>query len=95
MTQQPHLESELSGGSRTVLERASRLAVYYELTKPGITGIPYLVGMAILGACLLGLAVATLREDRLTATAARRVFLGSLIYHPLFLLLLLVDAVRL
>jgi len=61
----------------------------------GITGIPYLVGMALLGGGLLGLAVATLKEDRLTATAARRVFLGSLVYHPLFLLLLLIDAIRL
>jgi protoheme IX farnesyltransferase len=61
----------------------------------GITGIPYLIGMVILGLGLLGLAVASLKEDRLTATAARRVFLGSLVYHPLFLILLLVDAVRL
>jgi protoheme IX farnesyltransferase len=61
----------------------------------GITGIPYLVGMILLGSGLLGLSLATLREDRLTATAARRVFLGSLVYHPLFLLLLLVDTVRL
>jgi len=61
----------------------------------GIAGAVYLVGMLILGGALLALAVATLREDRLTATAARRVFLGSLVYHPLFLILLLVDAIRL
>jgi protoheme IX farnesyltransferase len=61
----------------------------------GITGIPYLVGMAALGAGLLGLAIATLKENSLTAAAARRVFLGSLVYHPLFLILLHVDAVRL
>jgi len=61
----------------------------------GITGTIYLVGMIILGAGLLGLAVATLKDDRLTATASRRVFLGSLVYHPLFLILLLVDAIRL
>jgi protoheme IX farnesyltransferase len=60
----------------------------------GVTGGLYLVGMAILGAGLLGLAVGTLKEDRLTATAARRVFLGSLLYHPLFLILLLVDSIR-
>jgi protoheme IX farnesyltransferase len=61
----------------------------------GIAGSVYLVGMLILGGGLLALAVATLKEDRLTATAARRVFLGSLVYHPLFLILLLVDAIRL
>jgi protoheme IX farnesyltransferase len=60
----------------------------------GMTGVPYLTGMAILGAGLLALAVGTLREDRLTTTAARRVFLGSLVYHPLFLVLLLVDSSR-
>jgi heme O synthase-like polyprenyltransferase len=59
-----------------------------------MTGTVYLVGMGILGTGLLALALGTLREDRLTSTAARRVFLGSLVYHPLFLILLLVDAVR-
>ena len=61
----------------------------------GIVGLVYFVGMLFLGGGMLALSVATLREDRLTATAARRVFLGSLVYHPLFLILLLVDAVRL
>ncbi len=60
----------------------------------GVTGNLYLIGMAILGAGLLALAVGTLKETRLTASAARRVFLGSLLYHPLFLLLLLLDAIR-
>jgi heme o synthase len=60
----------------------------------GVTGTIYLVGILALGTALLLLAVRSLGEGRLTAVAARRVFLGSLIYHPLFLLLLLVDAVR-
>lgn len=60
-----------------------------------MTGMVYLVGMTVLGGTLLALAIATLKKDRLTAQAARRVFLGSLIYHPIFLLLLLVDAVHL
>lgn len=59
------------------------------------TGMIYFWGMGILGSLLLALALLTLREDRLTATAARRVFLGSLLYHPLFLLLLLLDALPL
>ena len=61
----------------------------------GITGTVYLVGMGVLGAGLLGLAIATLKENQLTSTAARRVFLGSLVYHPLFLILLLMDTIRL
>jgi protoheme IX farnesyltransferase len=59
-----------------------------------ITGLVYLVGILILGTPLLILAFATLRGRGLSATAARRVFLGSLVYHPLFLILLLVDAIR-
>jgi protoheme IX farnesyltransferase len=61
----------------------------------GFAGRLYLIGMVALGAGLVGLAVNTLRQDRLTASAARRVFLGSLVYHPLFLILLLVDNIRL
>jgi protoheme IX farnesyltransferase len=59
-----------------------------------ITGLVYLVGILILGVPLLILAFATLRGEGLSAAAARRVFLGSLVYHPLFLILLLVDAIR-
>lgn len=58
----------------------------------GVTGSVYLIGMLILGIFLLAMALGTLKEDHLTTTAARRVFLGSLAYHPLFLILLLVDA---
>jgi heme o synthase len=60
-----------------------------------VTGRVYFVGIVVLGTALLVLSVGTLSKERLTTTAARRVFLGSLIYHPLFLLLLLVDTVRL
>lgn len=59
-----------------------------------VTGMVYLVGMVVLGGLLLALALGTLKGDRLSATAARRVFLGSLAYHPLFLILLLADALR-
>lgn len=59
------------------------------------TGMIYLLGMGVLGVFLLVLAVLTLKEDRLTTSAARKVFLGSLIYHPIFLLLLLLDALPL
>jgi protoheme IX farnesyltransferase len=58
----------------------------------GMTGSVYLVGMAILGGCLLALAISALGSPTLTASSARQVFLGSLAYHPLFLLLLLLDA---
>ena len=57
-----------------------------------ITGWVYLVGILLLGIFVLVPAVATLKNDRLTTSAARRVFLASLVYHPLFLILLLADA---
>lgn len=61
----------------------------------GFAGWLYLAGVLGLGLALLGVTLASLREGRLTATAARRIFLGSLLYHPIFLLLLLADAIRL
>ena len=61
----------------------------------GLTGWVYLVGILALGVFLMTLALSTLREDRLTPGAARKVFLGSLVYHPFFLILLLVDAILL
>jgi protoheme IX farnesyltransferase len=57
----------------------------------GTTGWVYLVGILLLGVFVLTPAVATLKNDRLTTSAARRVFLASLVYHPLFLILLLAD----
>ena len=57
-----------------------------------VTGTIYLVGMAILGGLLLALALSALGGNALSTTSARRVFLGSLAYHPLFLILLLLDA---
>jgi protoheme IX farnesyltransferase len=57
-----------------------------------VTGMIYLVGMGILGAFLLALAISALGGNELTPTSARRVFLGSLAYHPIFLILLLLDA---
>jgi protoheme IX farnesyltransferase len=60
-----------------------------------VTGWVYLGGILLLGAFLLWLAASTLKEDHLTTAAARRVFLGSLVYHPLFLILLLMDALPL
>jgi protoheme IX farnesyltransferase len=59
----------------------------------GTTGLVYLVGMVLSGLALMAFAVATLTRDELTSRSARRVFLGSLVYHPVFLVLLLADAV--
>jgi heme o synthase len=73
---------------------ATLLLVSAAPTWLGLTGMIYLAGIVVLGLGLLALALGALQDRRLTATAARRVFLGSLVYHPLFLLLLLVDVVR-
>ena len=59
----------------------------------GLTGIIYLTGaMAVsIGYLIVGMGAA---RD-LTDKAARKVFFGSLIYHPLILVLMLLDTVRL
>ncbi len=60
----------------------------------GVTGNLYLAGILVLGVAVLVLSLASLHEGRLTSRGARRVFLASLAYHPLFLLLLLADSLR-
>jgi heme O synthase-like polyprenyltransferase len=50
--------------------------------------------MLVLGLSLLALSLAAGRGVELGKAEARRVFLASLAYHPVFLLLLLIDTVR-
>ena len=58
----------------------------------GLTGTVYMVGALLLGCWLVALTVRAWRG--MTNESARRVFLGSLIYQPLLLALLLIDTVR-
>lgn len=59
----------------------------------GLTGLPYAVGATLLG---LGFAAtATFAALDLTDERARRVFLTSLLYHPLLLGLMVFDTLRL
>ena len=59
----------------------------------GLAGSWYLAGATVLGLAFLLLAAHAARD--LTETAARRVFLGSLVYHPVLLAFMLFDTVRL
>jgi heme o synthase len=82
-------------------ERIGRHMIYHSVsllglsafpTLLGITGRWYLLGALVLGTVMLGLAIrAAARMDR---PRARRVFLYSLLYQPLLMVLLLVDTVR-
>ena len=56
----------------------------------GLTGTVYLLGAGVLGALFLARAV--LSASNLSKDAARRVFSASLLYHPLLLLLMVLDA---
>ena len=57
-----------------------------------LTGFAYLVGAVFLGILLLGAAIDARRTmDR---SAARRLFLGTLLYQPLLLGLMLLDTIR-
>ena len=58
----------------------------------GYTGEVYLVGALLASGVFLSRGMAAARE--LTDRAARRVFFGSLIYHPVLLILMLSDTLR-
>lgn len=86
------------GGGRTigVLMVASTLILVPVSWTPsllGYVGAPYLVGATLVGAAFVATAVVAARK--LTRSSARRVFLASLLYHPLLLGLMLFDTFRL
>jgi protoheme IX farnesyltransferase len=58
----------------------------------GYTGRGYFWGALVASLCFLGVGVGAARD--LTDGAARKVFFGSLLYHPVLLGLMLVDTVR-
>lgn len=65
------------------------LPVSLMLTLVGLCGWTYAIGALLLGGGLLALAIAL--ERRPSASAARRVFLGTLGYLPLLMALMLAD----
>lgn len=86
-----------SGGARStgrqmVGSTALLVPVSWLPTLFGYTRTPYLVGATVLGIGFLGAAVWATRD--LTQMRARRVFLISLLYHPLLLGLMLFDTFR-
>jgi len=78
-------------GRHLVYHSISLLLVSVMPSVLGLTGWIYGVGAFILGAAMLAAAVPTAVE--MTTKGARRVFLGSLLYQPLLLILLLIDTV--
>jgi len=80
-------------GSQMVAATALLVPVSWLPTLLGLTGTPYLVLATILGVGFAATAVTAARQ--LTRDTARRVFLASLLYHPLLLGGMLFDTVRL
>jgi len=85
------------GGARSIgvqmtVSAALLLPASWLPTLLGLTGSWYAAGATALGLAFLLLAAHAARD--LTETAARRVFLGSLVYHPVLLALMLIDTVR-
>ncbi|MEZ4416990.1 MAG: heme o synthase [Gemmatimonadota bacterium] len=76
-------------GMHMVAHAAILLPVSLLPTWIGLTGTLYTVGAAGLGIWLIGLCVRAWRA--MTNAHARSVFLGSLLYQPLLLLLMLID----
>jgi protoheme IX farnesyltransferase len=78
-------------GRHLVYHSISLLLVSLLPTVLGLTGWIYAGGAFAMGAAMIGVAIPAARE--MTVAAARRVFLGSLLYQPALLLLLLLDTV--
>jgi len=78
-------------GRHLVYHSISLLLVSVMPTVLGITGWIYAAGAFALGAAMILAAIPTAME--MTTKGARRVFLGSLLYQPLLLILLLIDTV--
>lgn len=86
------------GGGRTigalmVLSTLLLVPVSWIPALLGYVGRPYLVGATVVGVAFV--ATALIAAMNLTKSSARRVFLASLLYHPLLLGLMLFDAFRL
>lgn len=79
-------------GRQLVLYSAVLLPMSLALTPLGITGWIYFAGALLLGGIMLWWSVVTLFD--MTRSRVRRVFFGSLLYHPLLLTVMLLDIVR-
>ena len=87
-----------SGGARTigahmVIATLLLIPVSWTPTLIDLTGVPYLVIATLLGLAFLATSIRAARD--LTTDTARRVFLASLLYHPLLMGAMVFDAFRL
>ncbi|MDX1493993.1 MAG: heme o synthase [Longimicrobiales bacterium] len=80
-------------GAMMIASTVLLLPVSWVPTLLAYTGMPYLVGATVAGLAFLATAIIATRD--LTVASARRVFLASLLYHPVLLGLMLFDTFRL
>ncbi|HSG48783.1 MAG TPA: heme o synthase [Longimicrobiales bacterium] len=76
-------------GKHMVYHSISLLFLSLAPTLLGLTGVLYLGGAALLSLGMLGVAIVAARD--MSLRRVRRVFLGSILYQPVLLLLLLLD----
>lgn len=76
-------------GRKALVYALALVAVSFLPTYLGLTGAGYFVGAAALGAALLGSSAAMMHSP--TERDARRLFVASVVYLPVLLLLLVVD----
>ena len=86
------------GGRRTiglhmVLAIVLLVPLSWAPTRLGFTGMIYAAGATLIGLVWVGTAIRASRD--LTPVTARKVFFGSLLYHPVLLGLMLFDTIRL
>jgi heme o synthase len=79
-------------GRQLVLYSVLLVPMSLALTPLGVTGWGYFAGALVLGGVLLWWSVEAMRE--MSRERVRRVFLGSLLYHPLLLTLMLLNPGR-
>ena len=79
-------------GRHMVVATGLLLPVSLAPTILGYTGMIYAGGAVVLGLAFLARSVGAAKD--LTEETARRVFFGSLLYHPLLLVLMLFDTIR-
>lgn len=89
----PHDDAGRIIGLHMVLATSALVPVSLVPTVLGYTGSWYFGGALLLSLAFLWLAIGAARD--LTDKAARSVFFGSLLYHPILLGLMLFDTVRL
>ena len=85
----PGTRGEAAAKLEIVVYLVVQVAVSFAVVPLGVTGVPYLIAAAVLGALVLGQAIAGVRSGG--ARWARNVFLASIVYLPVLFAVMVLD----